>query len=457
MARPKSVVNGLSSAGLYRGMYCPPAMQAVFSARQTLQSMLDVEAALASALVRAGVVPARALPAIRRACQADLYDPAALQAAGRLAGNLAIPLVKALTAEVAARSRPAAKYVHWGATSQDIIDTGLVLQMRAGFGLLLADLARLDRVVAALARRHRRSVMAGRTWLQQAAPVTFGLKAAGWLSALRRDRARLRRAAAETAVLQFGGAVGTLAALGPAAPKVASALAAELRLVLPDLSWHGQRDRIVEAASALGILTGNLGKIARDVSLLMQTEIAEVAEPAAAGRGGSSTMPHKRNAVGCAAVLALAQRVPPLVAALMAAMPQEHERGLGGWQAEWPLLPEVFELTAGALAQMTDALDGLEVDAARMRRNLDATDGLIMAEAVALALAGKIGKPAAHHLLETASLEAVRRRQPLQVVLHGMPEVMRHLDAAALRRLFMPANYLGQADRQITRVLKRRG
>ena len=438
-------------------LFDSPAMAALFTPQAGLQAMLDVEAALACAEAKSGIIPKRAAAPIVRACDAARYDLPALVAAGRLAGNLAIPMVKALTAEVAKRDKQAARYVHWGATSQDIIDTGLLLQLRAAIALLEADLLALDRALAALARRHKKTLMAGRTWLQQAAPIPFGLKVSGWLGTIRRDRARLRQIKPRLLVLQFGGAVGSLASLGDKGLRVSAALAKDLRLGLPAQPWHGQRDRIVEFAGLLGLLTGNLAKMARDISLLMQTEIGEVYEPAAAGKGGSSTMPHKRNPVGCAAVLAAQAQVPGLLAGLYGGMALEHERGLGGWQAEWQSLPALCRLTAGALGQMREIAEGLEVDAAHMRHNLGITDGLIMAEAVSLGLARFIGKAVAHGIVEAASKRAVAERRALRDVLAENPQVTQHLDKRALDKLFDPAGYTGMSEAFIRRSLAEKG
>jgi 3-carboxy-cis,cis-muconate cycloisomerase len=398
-------------------------------------------------------MPGSAAAAIARACRADRFDVTALARDTAQAGNPAIPMVKQLTALVAKEDRAAAGFVHWGATSQDAIDTGLVLQMRAGLSNIEPDLQRLVAALAALAEKHARTVMIGRTLLQQAVPVTFGLKAAGWLAAVERTRARLTDAGKAAQLLQFGGGAGTLAALGDRGLDVAAALAKQLDLALPELPWHGHRDRLVDLAAALGLLAGTLGKIARDIALLMQTEVAEAFEPAGQGRGGSSTMPHKRNPIACAVALAAAARVPNLVATLLAAMPQEQERGLGGWHAEWETLPEIFRLTAGALHHMADAIAGLTLDTERMRENLEATRGLVMAEAVAMALADRIGKHEAHTLIEAACRRAVVDGAPLRDVLAHDPAVTAQLSAELLDRLFAPEAYLGMAERFVQRVL----
>lgn len=431
------------------------AMLAVFAPKATVQRMLDVEAALARALAQAGVIPVDAVAPIVAACHADRIDAGALTEGAARAGNLAIPLVKQLTVCVGAQSAEAAKYVHWGATSQDIIDSGSVLQLRDALDLIQAGVDALCAALAQQAMRYRETPMVGRTWLQQALPITLGLKFAQWLDAMERHRERLDQLRARALALQFGGAAGTLASLGDAAQRVAQALAEALSLPLPSVPWHTQRDRIAEAASVLGLLTGTLGKIARDISLQMQTEIGELSEPSASGKGGSSTMPHKRNPVGCAAVLTAAARVPPLVATMLSAMVQEHERALGGWQAEWETLPDIARLTAGALASITEIVEGLEIDAARLSANLDLTQGLILGEAVMLALGGSLGRLRAHELVEHAAREAVDSGRPLRQVLADIPDVMRVLDERQLDALLDPANYSGQARQFVDAVLER--
>jgi 3-carboxy-cis,cis-muconate cycloisomerase len=449
-------VDARRSQRLFDPLFTTEAMRGIFSDHGRVQAMLDFEAALARAEARAGLLSGAAAAAIGEQCRAELFDVDALASAAALAGNPAIPLVNALTALVAARDAEAARFVHWGATSQDAMDTGLVLQLRTALAAIDADLARLAAALAALAKAHAKTALAGRTWLQQGPPVTLGLKAAGVLSAVDRHRIRLGELRGRIAVVQFGGAVGTLAALGDRGIDVAAALAEELQLALPDLPWHAQRDRVAEVATTLGLIVGTLGKLARDVSLLMQTEVGEAAEPAAPGRGGSSTLPHKRNPVGSALVLAAAARVPALVSVMLAAMVQEHERGLGGWHAEWDTLPEICTLAAGALAQSIIVVEGLQVDAARMAANLDITQGLILAEAVAMALGEKLGKMKAHQLMEEASARAVRERKHLREVLAADARVTAHLSPADLDRLLDPRGYTGQAERLVARVLAAR-
>jgi 3-carboxy-cis,cis-muconate cycloisomerase len=427
--------------------------EAAFSDRARLQGMLDFEAALARAQAKLGVVPDKAGPAIGAKARAELFDLGQLAQATATAGNPAIPMVKRLTALVGEDDPEAARFVHWGATSQDAMDTGLVLQLRAFLGPLEADLTRLAAALARLAETHRRTPMVGRTWLQHALPVTFGLKAAGWLDAIQRHRQRLSELKLRLLVVQLGGAAGTLASLGDKGIDVMQALAAELDLAVPALPWHGARDRVAELATFLGLLAGTLGKIARDVALLMQTDVGEAFEPAGEGRGGSSTMPHKRNPVACAAVLAAAVRAPNLVATMLAGMVQEHERGLGGWHAEWETLPELAVLTAGALRWTAETVEGLEVDPARMRANLDVTRGLIMAEAVQMALGARLGRQQAHGLIERASKRAVAEGRHLKDALLAEPEVTAQLSAADLDRLLDPLTYTGTAQMMIDRAL----
>ncbi|MGA7078357.1 MAG: 3-carboxy-cis,cis-muconate cycloisomerase [Terriglobales bacterium] len=429
------------------------AMGEVFSDAARLQRMLDFEAALARAEAQCGVIPPAAAQAIAAKCKVELIDAKSIATATALSLNPAIPLVKQLTALVAKDDPEAARFVHWGATSQDANDTGLVLQIRQGLDVLQSDLDSLSVELAGLAQKHRSTLMAGRTLMQHALPTTFGVKVAGWLDAVTRHHERLVEVRRRAFNLQFGGAVGTLAALREKGREVASALAQELHLGIPAMPWHTQRDRIAEVATTLGLLVGTLGKIARDISLHMQTEIAEVFEPAGEGRGGSSTMPHKRNPVSAAIVLSAATRVPGLVGTMLSAMVQEDERGLGDWHAEWETLPEIFRQTAGALRQMATIVPHLEIDAARMRHNLDATQGLIYAEGVTMAMGTHIGKSDAHRLVEGASRQARELGKHLREVLAQNPTVTERLTSAELDRLFAPENYLGAAEEFVDRVI----
>lgn len=428
-------------------------MRAICDDVACLQHMLDFEAALARAEAATGIIPDGVAEPIAAACNAEAFDLAALAHSATSSGNLAIPLVKVLTAAVARTDAEAARYVHWGATSQDVIDTAAMLTLRAATDALLADLDRAVAGFARLARQHRQTATVGRTWLQHALPMPFGLKLAGYAAALNRSRARLRRLRQEALALQFGGAVGTLAALGEHGWRVAESLAKELNLPLPEAPWHTHRDRFAEAASVLTIIAGTCGKIARDVSLMMQTDVGETFELSSEGRDGSSTMPHKRNAVAAATALAAATMAPNLAATIFSAQVQDHERSAGPWHAEWPTLPSLLLVTSGGLTAMVDIAEGLEVDVARMRANLDTTHGLIVAEAVTFALAEKIGKGEAHHLVEAASKKALAEKKDLRKVLGADPRVTVQLDVKKLADLFEPMAYQGASQALIDRLL----
>jgi len=438
---------------LFDAYFTARDMREVFCDQGRVQAMLDFESALARAEARVGLIPQSAVAPIEAACQAGLYDFAVLGEAIATAGNSAIPLVKALGKQVAAQDADAERYVHLGATSQDVMDTGLVLQLRRALELIEHDLAQLAQTLATQAQRYVATPLAGRTWLQHATPVTLGMKIAGWLGAVTRSRQRLQELKPRLLVLQFGGASGTLAALGEQAMPIARALADELHLTLPEQPWHTQRDRLVEFGSVLGLIAGSLGKLGRDISLLMQTEAGEVFEPSAPGKGGSSTMPHKRNPVGAAVLIGAATRVPGLLSTLFSAMPQEHERSLGLWHAEWETLPEICCLVSGSLKQALLVVDGLEVDADRMARNLNLTQGLVLAEAVSIVLAQRVGRDTAHHLLEQCCKRAVAEQRHLRAVLGDEPQVTAELSATELDHLLNPAHYLGQAHTWVERAV----
>jgi 3-carboxy-cis,cis-muconate cycloisomerase len=444
------------SGGLLDSLFGTAEVTTAFADRARLQGMLDFEGALARAEAALGVIPTRAAVVIVRACDARLYDVDELGHAAAEAGNLAIPLVAALTRETARCDASAARFVHWGATSQDVIDTGMVLQIVRALPSIDADLDRLEARLAQLTEQHAETVMAGRTFLQHAVPITFGLKAAGWLSAALRARRRLAEAGAQARVLQFGGAAGTLASLGSRGLKVAARLARDLDLALPELPWHSQRDRFCDLAAALGILAGGLGKLARDVALMMQPEVAEACEPNGAGKRNSSSMPHKQNPTASVVALAVATRVPGLVATMLSAMPQEHERGIGGWAAEWQTLPEIFRLVAAAARTMAIACEGLEVDTRRQRENLDDARGLVMAEAATLALQSTLERSAAHAIVDAASRRARAENRNLLDVLKEDREVVDHLDAETFARIADPERYLGMARQFAARVLAQR-
>jgi 3-carboxy-cis,cis-muconate cycloisomerase len=439
---------------LFDSLFGAPAVNDIFSAAGTVQRMLDFEAALADAQAEAGVVPTAAAAAIRQQCRVGRFDLATLAVSAARAGNIAIPLVQQLTAFVREVDRDAAGYVHWGATSQDAIDTALALQLRDALALIDHDLMQLRQVVARLADHYRSTPVVARTWMQHAVPTTLGLQMAGWLDALDRHAGRLTDVRRRDIVLQLGGAGGTLAALGGRGPDVAALVAQQLDVPMPALSWHTHRDRVGAVVTALALLTGTLGKIARDIALQSQTEIAELAEPSSQGRGTSSSMPHKRNPVAAAVALAAAVRVPALTGGILAGMVQEHERGLGGWQAEWEAVPEVVRLAAGALHHMLPAVSDLSVDASHMRANLEATAGLVYSESVTMALARRVGRVEAHTIVEGASRRALSERRHLQEILATDPAVRAQLTAAELAALFDPAPHVAAAQPLIERALR---
>lgn len=433
-------------------LYSTPAMAAAFAPRSHLRQMLAFEAALARAEARAGIIPPAAAQAIAAACQTldvDL-DVEAIYRDAAVAGTPAISLVRALTARVADGGRD---YVHWGATSQDAIDTATVLQMRDGLTLLDADLLRLGAACAALAGGHRHTLMAGRTLLQQALPMPFGLKAARWLGAAMRQVRALRAQQAALA-LQFGGAVGTLAALGTQGLQVAALLAADLGLLLPDLPWHAERDRVASVAAVLGITAGTTAKIAQDITLLAQSEVSEVAEASAPGKGGSSAMPQKRNPVDATLALAAARLALGQAAVLLPGMVQEHERATGGWQAEWVAAPALFRYTAGAVAHVERCVAGLEVDTERMAANLAQDGGLSMAESLAMALAPHLGRPTAQAVVREVCARAAHDKLSLRQAALGDPRVRALLTPEGLGEALDPARYLGSAGALIDRALE---
>jgi 3-carboxy-cis,cis-muconate cycloisomerase len=439
---------------LLDGLFYSPSVEPFFSDVACIQAMLDFEAALARAEAKAGIMPSSVASVISVNCRAQNFDLNALSAAVPLSGNLAIPLVKQLTALVAEQDSAAARYVHWGATSQDAIDTGLILQIRSATTAILGELDSLCAALAELADTHRLTPIVARTLLQQALPTSFGFIVAGWLDAFLRHRNRLQALHNGVLVLQFGGAVGTLAALGAHGPSVSKHLAEELSLPLPTASWHSHRDRIGEIAASFGLLAGTLNKIAHDLSLHMQTEVGELAEPHSVGRGGSSTMPHKQNPVACGAILAATIPVPGLVSTIFALQSQDHQRGLGSWHAEWTTLPEIIRLTAGALHHLAALAPNLQINTNRMRENLDSTRGLIYAEAVSMTLAEKLGRPAAHEKIEAACVLANSSHRHLRELLTSQKDIASLLSSEELDRLFDPLNYLGSSSAMIDSILQ---
>ena len=439
------------SVSIFDSFLTTPDMIAVFDDAAIVQAMLRFEQALAEAQARQGMLPAQSARAIAGVCNAQLYDIPAIVSAGRRAGSLAIPLVRELTRTVALYDAEAAARVHWGSTSQDVIDTAMVLATRDALQLLDDGLHDLTGHLLQLADRHVATPVLARTLMQPAQVSSFGFKVAGWLAPLVRAHARLRECAARALQLQLGGAVGTLSVMGEHGAAVAALVAADLGLKVADAAWHTQRDEWVRLGLEVAVLTGSLGKIATDISLMAQGEIAELAEPSGNGRGGSSAMPHKRNPVSAMIALAAATRTPQHAASLLASMGQQHERGLGNWQAELAEWPALFLSAHGALQALNDALAGLHVDPARMLRNIDALQGLVFAEAASAWLAASIGRPAAHSLLEAMSAEALSSGRNLAEVLadavQADEQLRKQVDPAGLATLFDPATAALPAQR----------
>jgi len=451
--RRPAMTDPLAHSSLLTPSIASAAMRAILDDRARIQRMLDFEAALARAEAAVGVIPASTVDPILAASKAERYDLAALGAETVKDGNIATPLIRALAAEVAKADAEAARHVHWGASSQDIIDSALMLELRAATDALVSDLNRAIEAFTTLAGRHRRTAAVARTSLQHALPMPFGLKLAGYAAALARSRERLKRLRKEALVLQFGGTAGTLAAFGERGLQVAERLAALIDLALPDAPWHSHSDRICEIASAFAILTGTCGKIGRDIALMMQTEVAEAFEPPGEDRSGSATTPHGRKTTAAAMALGAATIAPNLLAAIIAGQVQEHERAIGGWQAQGQALPALLLVTSGALGAIADIAQGLEVDAERMRDNLETTQGLILAEAVSFALAPKVGKEEAGRIVEAASRKAIETRRHLHDILREDERVLAQLSLGELARLFEFMGYQGAAQTLIDRQI----
>ncbi len=436
---------------LFRDMFGTAEMRAVFSDEGYLTRCLEVEAALARAQAAVGMIPLAAAREISAKAQFAVLDLARLRKETEVVGYPILPLVKQLAA---ACSPEAGGFVHWGATTQDIMDTATVLQLRSAFDLIEKDLDEILASLASLAKRYRDAPMAGRTHLQQALPITFGYKAAVWRAPLERSRERLAQLRRRVLVGQFGGAAGTLASLGNQGLGVRAALMRELGLAEPAITWHVARDTLAEAVLFTGLLTGALGKIASDVMMMMATELGEVFEPFVHGRGASSTMPQKRNPISSELILACAKLVRQHCALMLDAMVQDFERATGPWHAEWIALPESHIATAGSMRQAKLMLAGLTVDTARMQRNLDLTSGLIVAEAVMMGLAPKLGRQVAHDVVYDACREAAQGNRPLIDLLAADKQVGPHFKRAELERLLDPRNYLGSAGEMVDRSLR---
>jgi len=445
---PASIIDST----IFQGIFTTEAMRRVWSDENRTQKYLDVEAALARVQGRLGLIPAEAAEEIVRHCRVGEIDMERLREQTERIGYPVLGVVSQLNRLCRDRL---GEYCHWGATTQDITDTALVLQLREALELVDGELEAIAAALARLAREHRLTPMAGRSNLQQAIPVTFGYKMAGILSAVLRHRERLAQLKARVLVGEFAGAAGTLASLERGALETQAGLCAELGLGQPDIAWHTIRDNVAEVGALLGLVGGTLGKLSMDVKLMMQTEVGEVYEPFHPGRGSSSTMPQKRNPISSCYTHAAISVLRQHAAALMDAMVADHERSTGPWEIEWIVLPEAFCLLAGALRQSRSVLEGLEVDAQAMRRNLDLTQGLVMSEAVMMGLGAALGREAAHDLVYELCREALVKRLPLIEVLAEHPEIRRTADRAALERMLDPANYLGQSGVMVDRVLAR--
>ncbi len=436
---------------IFRDIFGTAAMRRVFSDENRVQRYLDIEAALARAQARLDIIPKEAADEIVRHCKADTYDFELLKKQTERIGYPVLPVVQQLVKKC---RDGLGEWCHWGATTQDITDTATVLQIREALDLVESELQAIAAALAGLAKRHRDTPMAGRSNLQQAVPITFGFKAATLLAGIERHRQRLNELRPRVLVGEFGGAAGTLASLGTDGLAVQEALMQELGLGQPAIAWHTMRDNFAEVGCFLGLVTGTLGKVATDVKLMMQTEVEEVFEPFAEGRGSSSTMPQKRNPISCNYIIACTAMVRQNVAALLDAMMEDHERSTGPWEIEWIAMPEIFLLAAGALNQARFLLEGLEVDPARMRANLDLTRGMIVSEAVMMGLGPHLGRQRAHDLVYDICREAITTGGSFLDLLAADPEISPHMSRDDLAKLVDPANYLGLAGAMVDRVLQ---
>jgi 3-carboxy-cis,cis-muconate cycloisomerase len=439
-------------SAIFRDAFGSAGMREIFSDEGLIARYVEVEVALAAAEARVGVIPREAAAAIKRLARADAIDIASLKAETDLVGYPIVGVVH----QLAKQCGDAGRYVHWGATTQDIMDTATVLQIRSALELVEADLAAMDTALAALAKKHRGTVMAGRTHLQHALPVTFGYKAAVWRGMIVRHRQRLDELKPRVLVGQLAGAAGTLASLGDKGLAVHDALMDELDLGRPATPWHVARDGVAETVSLLALIAGTLAKIATDVMLMMQTEVGEAFEPFVKGRGSSSTMPQKRNPIACEFIVALGKVVRQQAGLMLDAMSADYERATGPWQLEWVAIPEAFIATGGALRQARFLVEGLIVDTGRMRRNLDMTGGLIVAEAVMMALAKHTGRGEAHDIVYGACRAALDKGTTLLEELERNADVSRHFDRKRLAELTDPVNYLGSAEAMVDRALGRK-
>jgi 3-carboxy-cis,cis-muconate cycloisomerase len=434
---------------LFRDAFGTPRMREVFSDRALIGRYVEVEIALAKAEAKCGVIPIEAADVIAKQANGSTLDLDALREETDNVGYPILPLVH----QLARQCGEAGRYVHWGATTQDIMDTAVVLQLREALGLIDQDISALRQILAGLSQRHRDTPMAGRTHLQQALPVTFGYKTSIWLAMFDRHAERLQQLKPRVLVGQFAGAAGTLASLGDKGFEVQQAFCEELGLGIPSSTWHVARDGFAEAINFLALVTGSLGKIATDIMIMASTEFAEVYEPFVKGRGASSTMPQKRNPISSELMLAAAKAVRQHAGLMLDATIQDFERATGPWHAEWIAIPESFVLAAGALHQAKFALGGLIVDDAQMARNLDISRGLIVAEAVMMGLAPELGRQDAHDVVYDACRRANEEKTSLRDALLSDPKITARIDRPTIERLTSPGNYLGLAPQMVDRVL----
>ena len=442
------------NSAIFRDIFTTPAMREVFSDERRTAYYLEIEIALARAQSRLGIIPEKAAHEIERQCRIENIDLARLK---QQTERIGYPILGVVQQIIGLCADGLGEWCHWGATTQDITDTAAIMQIRAALELVEKDMEAIAAALADLSRRYRDTPMAGRSNLQQAVPLTFGFKTAALLGAMQRHRERLAQLRPRVLVGEFGGAVGTLASLGADGLKVQAAMMEELGLGQPDIAWHTVRDRIGEVACFLGLLTGTLGKISMDVKLLMQTEVAEVYEPFHEARGSSSTMPQKRNPISCLYIHSTVALVRQHVAALLEAAVTDHERSTGPWEIEWISLPEIFLLASGALAQTKLLVSGLEVDADRMRANLDLTRGMIVSEAVMMGLGPHLGRQRAHDLVYDICRKVSATGVPLVELLAQNAEISKHLTRAELDKMCDPAGYLGLAGEMVDKVLAREG
>lgn len=421
---------------LYQNFFYSPQVDALFTNEATIGYMLQFESALAQAQAKHGMISQNIADIISENCVIENIDIQLLIAAFGLGGNACIPLIKQLTNAVKKQNSEAAGYVHFGTTSQDVIDTATILQAKESVIIIENDLEKVIYQLQILSENHQQTPMIGRSFMQQARPITFGFKVDTWIDGLSRSKERIERILQDNFVVQLGGVVGNKSAFGVNRDKISETLATILKLKNSPISWHTQRDKIVEIATTLGILTGTISKIAKDVSLMMQTEIAEVFEPSGDGKGGSSTMPHKRNPVSSIAILANAQRIPNLVATMLSCMTQDHERATGQWHAEWETFNQIIQLTGGTLHQAINLTNGLEINTLNMLKNLESTNGLIYAESVSLALSKFIGKNEAHQFVEKSCQEAVKDGIHLKEYLRNQPIIVQYLIGDVFECLF---------------------